>query len=441
MRIAKRFIVVLGILASSLGSVDASEWEGVCWSRHDDYFAERAEYLNLTYSWLNVNAVRSVYSLGRPTYFMLSRLEDVGFDVVTGLGGGPSGVIASVVIGQGVDVAMALLRDVVETPRDLAAEIGGRTMERGMQALNENYRLYRRNIANLDDATKLAFRQNQVYADLMGPAKELYLAAKEDRSTSSVDPDVVNILSGLETVFASTPFAGAAAAAVPEITDIIRQSGIGLEGYAPYEDYQDSLSAVRDANGIQPCASDGPSSASYPDIEVLEREPVASPEEPPTEEFPTEVPPAPEPPANLEVASVDAFVGGSVTVDGIFEARRATVSGAGFMIELPDGSQLSCMGGALNPAHGCGGRGRSQGGFVENLIVLRGFPDPGTYRIYFNASGSSSSVTLPAGHANAIIDRWPRTASFEGSRTVILDLSRRRIGVGDVVLLAEIVVR
>ena len=120
--------------------------------------------------------------------------------------GGPSGVIASVVIGQGVDVAMALLRDVVETPRDLAAEIGGRTMERGMQALNKNYRLYRRNIANLDDATKLAFRQNQVYADLMGPAKELYLAAKEDRSTSSVDPDVVNILSGLETVFASTPF-------------------------------------------------------------------------------------------------------------------------------------------------------------------------------------------------------------------------------------------
>ena len=252
-----RFAAALLLIAFALSFIpvaEASEWEGVCWSPHADYFEERSGHLNFTYSGLNVTFVNAVYYIGKPAYLTISKIEDIAFDAVMGLGGGPSGVVAAVIIGQGIDVGMALLGNMVETPQVMAAEIGGRTMEKGILALNENFDVYRNGVSALDDAAKLEFRQNQVYVDLMGPAKTLFLAATEDESVSSVDPAIVNALSGLETILTQTPLIGGAAKLL-EVASIIRQSGIGIESYGPYRDYLRELAAVREANEIITCVT------------------------------------------------------------------------------------------------------------------------------------------------------------------------------------------
>ena len=164
---------MLGLAGPCLGggNVHAGEWTDVCWSSHADYFEERSEYLELTYSRLNVNMVRATYLVGKPAYALITKLEGVAFDAVTGLGGGPWSIAQSVIYGQGMEAGTALLRNVLEHPQHLATEVGGRTMERGLAALNRNYRRFRRGISALDDAAKLEFRQDQVSVDLMGPAK------------------------------------------------------------------------------------------------------------------------------------------------------------------------------------------------------------------------------------------------------------------------------
>ena len=426
MSTAKRQIALIGVVALCLGSAEANEWEGVCWTPHDDFIEERSEYLDFTYSWVNVNAVRATYFVGKPTYLMLTRLEGAAFDAVTGLGGGPLGVVASVAYGQGVDAALALLADIAETPQDMATEIGGRTMEKGIRAMNENYRLYRRGLSRLDNATKLEFRQNQIYVDLMGSAKKLYLAAKEDRAASSIDPAVLDALSGLETILASTPLVGGVAT-VMEITEILRQSGINLEGYTPYGDYLRSLASVRSANGIVPCGTNGPADFGEIRADATGGDIV----EPPLESTLVDV----------DVRSVEAYVGGNVTVSGAFAASEAMLTRAGWVIVLPDGSELSCMDGTISRTYGCRGRGWSRHGFVENDIFLRGFRDAGLYRIYFDASRSPHQVSLGAGHASALVERWGRAGSFDGQRTEVVEFPGVRIAAGDVVLLAEIVVR
>ena len=90
-------------------AVEAGVWKGVCWSPHANYFEERRDYLNFTYSRLNVAAVRAVYYGGKPAYSIISKVDDIAFDAVAGLGSGPWGVVASLAIGQGVDSAVELL--------------------------------------------------------------------------------------------------------------------------------------------------------------------------------------------------------------------------------------------------------------------------------------------------------------------------------------------
>ena len=426
MSTAKKQIALIGVVTLCLGSAEASEWEDVCWTPHDDFLEERSEYLDFSYSWVNVNAVRATYFVGKPTYLMLTRLEGAAFDAVTGLGGGPVGVVASVAYGQGIDAAMALLADIVETPQDMAAEIGGRTMEAGIRAMNENYRLYRRGLSRLDDATKLDFRQNQVYVDLMGSAKRLYLAAKEDRAVSSVDPAVLDALSGLEMILASTPLVGGMAT-VLEITEVIRQSGINLEGYTPYGEYLRSMASVRSANGIIPCSMGEPVDSDEIRVDDTVRDSAGAPLESTS--------------VDIEVRSIEAYVGGSVTVNGAFTASETMLTRAGWVIVLPDRSELSCMDGTISRNYGCRGRGWSRHGFVENDIFLRGFREAGLYRIYFDASRSPSDVSLGAGNASAMVERWGRTGSFDGQRTVVVEFPGVRIAAGDVMLLAEIDVR
>ena len=179
----------------------------------------------LRYSALNVDAVRATYFVGKLAYALISRVDDAAFDAVTGLGGGPWGVARSVICGQGMDAGLALLRNILETPQHLATEVGGRTMEIGIAALNRNYRRFRHGISALDDAGRLNFRQDQVYVDLMGPAKKLYLAAKDDHSTVVIVPDVLGALSAAEITFAGTTITGRKAKVV-EFLDVLRQSGM-----------------------------------------------------------------------------------------------------------------------------------------------------------------------------------------------------------------------
>ena len=157
----------------------------------------------------------------------------------------------AVVVGQSMEAGMALMRDAVENPQHLAVEIGGRTLEKRISALNENYRFYRRGTSELDDAGKLRFRKIQIYVDLLGPAKRLYLTAKDDRSASSVDSLTLDTLSVVEQTLGGPGVIGDLATLV-EVTDILRQSGIGLETYAPYRDYQRGVDAVCKNNGIVP---------------------------------------------------------------------------------------------------------------------------------------------------------------------------------------------
>lgn len=235
--------------------MEARAWEDVCWSPHEEYFEGRKEYLDLQYSWLNVTAVRSVHYVGKPAYKIVSKTDDVTFDAIMGLRGGPVGVVSAVASGLGTDAAIALLRKALESPQEVAAEIGGRMMERGMSAFNENYLVYSRGMSGLSAAAKLEFRQKQVYVDLMGPAKELYNIARDDEAPSSVDATVLDTVSDLESVLTSTKALGLTVAAT-EVANALEQVGIDLESYAPYDDYLRAIAAVRDANGIKPCGTE-----------------------------------------------------------------------------------------------------------------------------------------------------------------------------------------
>ena len=481
MRMVRRLIAVLGLAGPCLvgGNVQAGEWTDVCWSSHADYFEERSEYLELTYSRLNVNMVRSTYLVGKPAYALITKLEGVAFDAVTGLGGGPWSIAQSVIYGQGIEAGTALLRNVLEHPQHLATEVGGRTMERGLAALNRNYRRFRRGISALDDAAKLEFRQDQVSVDLMGPAKKLYLAAKDDSSAAFVDSDALAALSVAENTFAGTTVIGRMATVV-EFLDVVRQSGIDLDNYAPFRAYQSSVNAVRDANGIIACVTEEPPGADRPDVVVAAPEAAEPPRDyvammsceggsivacrrycydwcdhdgdgsirggPPEGTCYTECNRdcdrwclSAEPPPDPEAPSVKAYIGGSVVLSALFSAKtKAELDEAGLLIVLPDGARLSCMDGTLDRFHECRGRRWSPNGFAENSIRIRGFRHAGRYRIYFDASRSSSGVTLHV--ADGLVERWSRTASFDGYRGAGLEFEERHVAGGDAVLLATIVV-
>ena len=352
-------------------------------------------------------------------------------------------------------------------------------MEQGLAALNRNYRRFRRGISALDDAAKLEFRRDQVRVDLMGPAKELYLAAKDDRSSAFVDSDTLAALSAAESAFAGTTVIGRMATVV-EVLDVVRQSGIDLDNYAPYRAYQGSVNKVREVNGIIACVTEEPPDADRHGVVVAAPEAVEPPRDyvammsceggsiiacgrycynwcdhdgdgairlgPPEVTcyskcyrdcerlcLSTEAPPDPEAP------SLEAHIGGSVTVSAVFSAKkRAGLDEAGLLIVLPDGTRLSCMDGTLDRFHGCRGRRWSPNGFAENAIRIRGFRNAGRYRIYFDASRSSSGATLHI--ADGHVERWSRTASYDGYRGAILEFEERHVAGGDAVLLATIVV-
>ena len=476
----RRLTAFFGAVVLGFFGVEASAWTGVCWSPHTDHLERRSEYLEFTYSTLNVATVQAVYFLGRPTYIAISEIEDIAFDAVTGLGGGPWGVVRSVIYGQGVDAAMALLRDFLEDPQQLATEIGARTMEKGISAFQENNRLYRRGVSLLDEADRLQFRRNQVYVDLMGPAKNLYLTARDDQTSSSSDDAMLRALSAVEATLRNS-YALGAVLTVVELTDMFLQSGVDLETYAPYRDYQRDLDLIREANGIIPCAEE------QSDADNQEAEAAVEAE---TLELPQDYVPmlmctgesigscrqycyatcdydadgsirggagegtcyadcnrdcdrlclSTDEPAPQDVPLVEAYLGGSITLNGVLSATTSTaLDDAGLAIILPDGSRLSCMAGETDSAYGCGGRRWVPNAYMENHITIRGFRHPGSYLIYLDASRSSSNVTLHVG--DALVERWSPTASaFDGYRITGLEFEEKTAAAGDTLLLAEIVV-
>lgn len=477
----QRLISLLGIAALGLWGAEARAWTDVCWSSHTDYFERRSEYLEFTYSSLNVTIVQAVYFVGRPTYIAISEIDDIAFDAVTGLGGGPWGVVRSVLYGQGLEIAMALLRDFLEDPQHLATETGARTMEKGISALQENRRLYGRGVSELDETEKLQFRRNQVYVDLMGPAKSLYLTARDDQGASSPDGTMLSALSAVEETLRESDVLGTVLT-LAELTDILLQSGIDLETYGPYRDYQREVDLVREANGIIPCA-EARSDAGNP-------EPEAAVEDAETLELPQDYIPmlmctgesidscrqycyatcdhdadgsirggagegtcyadcnndcdrlciSTNEPTPDDVPLVEAYLGGSITLSGLLSApMSATLDEAGLAVRLPDGSRLSCMEGETDPAYGCADRLWSPNGYMANRIVMRGFRRPGSYLVYLDASRSSSNVTLHVG--NVLVERWSRTASaFDGDRGASLEFEEQTVAAGEAVLLAQIVV-
>ena len=232
----------------------ADDSPSLCLTENPVYFAERGDYLDHTYSWLNVNTVRATYYIGKPTYAVITKLDDAGFDAISGLRQGPYGVVASVLTGQGVDATLALLQSIIETPQQLAVETGARVMAQGMKAMNENYGLYRRGIPNLSGPELERFRKNQLYVDLMGSGKRLYLDSKDTTSETSADPLELDALSSLERVFHDSLVLGRVLGAV-EIFEILTQFGLDLESYEPYSRYMSSVAEVRGRNGVIPCST------------------------------------------------------------------------------------------------------------------------------------------------------------------------------------------
>ena len=261
----REVICFLSAMALSLVSMEANAWDDVCWTPHDDYFDERKEEFDFEYSWLNVNSVRTVYFIGKPAYALVMQSDDLAFDVVTSLGSSLAAVVTTIALDLGTDAALEFLRTALEDPRELAAEIGGRTMERGLSGLNDNYRVYTRGISGLSDAAKLEFRQRQVYVDLMGPAKDLYNTARDDESAMSAGPAVLDNMSALESVLDSTKGLGLLAATM-EVAEAIQQTGAGLESYPPYAEYQQAVAAVHEANGIIPCRPTEPQHTTAPAV-------------------------------------------------------------------------------------------------------------------------------------------------------------------------------
>ena len=467
-------------LGTAAGSVRA--WAGVCWSPHAEHFEERAKLYEFTYSRANYFAVRSVHAVGKPAYVAGSKLGDVAFDAVTGLGGGPWGVVAAVLAGQGQDAAMRLVGTVLRNPEQLAAEIGGRTMEKGIAALRVNYRMHRQGLVQLSEDEKQRFRENQVYVDLLGPAKALYLAAEGHGPSESSIGDLSIALAAVQKTLSDSGAVGAVLTAA-ELRRKLANAGVDLGHYAPYREYERQLALVRKANGITPC-QDGIGTERSAET-VLDNNAL-----PPQSKRKTYTSMAEcadgafgpcrqfcfatcdhnedgaisggsdegrchqecnrdcerlciiEPSVPEEASRhIEAYVNGQVHVSGILQSPvTAALDNAGFRLVAPDGADAACFGPWIDARYGChaNGRNRWPTGGIEDALTVRTFSTPGRYRLVLDASRSPGAITLRV--ASGYVGR----GSSKGSQTRLpnesFEFENMTVEAGEMVVLREIII-
>ena len=209
-----------------------------CQEANLNYQEKHKKELDVQYSGLNINAVRAVYYIGRPTYLILDKFNDYAGDAVIGFGqGGPAGVLAQVIVKGGVDAGIAKLNKFLGTPQQLALEIGANDMARGMQALEDNQRLYKKGLNNLSANEHIEFSRNEKYAELMGYAKKLYLAAKNDRNTYSTMDAELEVGSSITEVLADSSILSNVVK-VAKVHEVLRRSKLPIDTYKPLVNYR-----------------------------------------------------------------------------------------------------------------------------------------------------------------------------------------------------------
>ena len=142
---------LLNIFASAvLMAMAPTTYAETCQESNFNYFEKHRKALDVQYSKLNINAVGAVYYIGKPAYLILDKSIDYTGEAVIGFGeGGPTGVLAQVIVKGGFDAGMSKLNKALGTPQQLALEISANDMARGMQALEDNQRLYKKGLTNL----------------------------------------------------------------------------------------------------------------------------------------------------------------------------------------------------------------------------------------------------------------------------------------------------
>ena len=220
-------IVVTNSIASSKSDCKISD---------TDYFSKRKKEFKFQYSGLNVNSIRAVYYIGRPSYNVLIKIDNIAMSAASGIGGGPHGMVTAIILDQGIDVGLSILRSIVTNPIQFSRELGAKEMENGIKAMNANYRLYKKGIDKLTTLEKQTFRNNQLQVDILGYAKQLYLVAGEDNhSYSPVDSQLEALDNFSDAILETKAIKGILTLA--KITDIFSRNKLELNQYKQLVDY------------------------------------------------------------------------------------------------------------------------------------------------------------------------------------------------------------
>lgn len=241
-------ITILFVTLFNLGESIAQE--KVVWMSDSQYFQENKKFLSVTYSFINVNLVKAVGLIGKPTNEMLDKFQSITNDAISGASkAGPKGALASIIKGQGLELGLIAINDYFQTPQHLANEVGSVAIADGIKALNENYDLYQMGISSLSTSQKRKFRENQVKVDALGEAKKLYNISKADRDKSFEFEEAFNAVGELEQLFTKSKYFNEAVF-IAKIAEILKRSNIPVDHYIPFNNYTSQLNLISRKNYI-----------------------------------------------------------------------------------------------------------------------------------------------------------------------------------------------
>jgi len=256
-------ITVLAILISTSSYAEAKSK----YCSQEQYFEEQSEYLNIIYSRAFKYTTISVYTVGKHSYNFLKGVNSISFDALAGLkAGGIKGAFINVFIGLGEEKFLQVLESFLEHPRAVSLEIANLAIKDGLNAYNENYKVYRNKQSNMNVQEYKTFINNQIKVDILGSARDLYNSVKDDQSNPFMGVDNTNIIAKVDNFFSKTLEVDKAVKAV-KIIEILALD-VDLNSYEPLNDYLTALNSVENKYSIGNCDDSLPVNE-YNDKKVL----------------------------------------------------------------------------------------------------------------------------------------------------------------------------
>lgn len=247
----KFFITILIIALTSYANNNYKNFES-CKISDKVYIQKRQKYLKFYYSGINYSMTLVTYHIGKTTWDVLQVAPDISIDILSGMKyGGIHGAIASVVVNQGIDLAVKFTKLWLKNPASVSESIGATAMSEGIRAMKENRKLFLKGWYKLTKQERKKFRKNQIAVDLLGEAKKLYLTAQADNNDYTGGDKELTALDQIEDLLNKSQRVSNVMNFYKVLT--ILESFSQIKGYQPYNNYAKAIDTVMAINYNQRC--------------------------------------------------------------------------------------------------------------------------------------------------------------------------------------------